>query len=48
MKPLMAAFGGRVRLSAAAKPYLSVTVKTGEKPLDILVSALDLLDSPDA
>ena len=48
MKPLMAAFGGRVMLSAAAKPYLSVTVKTGEKPLDILVSALDLLDSPDA
>ncbi len=46
MKPLLAVFGGRVMLSAAAKPYLSITVKTGEKPLDILVSALDLLDSP--
>ena len=46
MKPLLTAFGGRVMFSAAAKPYLSVTVKTGEKLLDILVSALDLLDSP--
>ena len=43
MSGLMKQIGGRVMYSAGNKPYLSLSVKTGEKPLDLLVMALDAL-----
>ena len=43
MSGLMKQMGGRVMYSAGNKPYLSLSVKTGEKPLDLLVMALDAL-----
>lgn len=39
--------GGRVLYSAGNKPYLSIAVKSTEKPLDILGMALELLTEGD-
>ena len=40
---LLETMAGRVLYNGGAKPYLAVSVRTGEKPLDILVMALDAL-----
>ena len=36
IRGLLTAFGGRVTAGAGAKPYLSITLREGEKPLELL------------
>ena len=45
---LVQQFSGRVLFSAGNKPYLSVAVRSGEKPLDVLLLTLDLLNKQQA
>ena len=47
LRPLLTDLTGRITLNASAKPYLSVRVKTGEKPLDILRMTLEKMDEAD-
>ena len=40
IRGLLIAFNGRVTAGAGAKPYLSVTLQSDEKPLELLQSIL--------
>ena len=44
LKPLLQTMGRRLLVNASGKPYLSVRVEKGEKPLDILRMVLDKMD----
>ncbi len=43
--PVLKALGRRVLVNASAKPYLSVKIEAGEKPVDVMRMALDRLDA---
>jgi transcription-repair coupling factor (superfamily II helicase) len=40
IRGLLSAFNGRVTAGAGAKPYLSITLRSGEKPLELVTSIL--------
>lgn len=42
--PLLKAMGRRVLVNASAKPYLSVKIADGEKPVDVMRMVLDYLE----
>ena len=43
IRGLLTAFGGRVTAGAGAKPYLSITLREGEKPLELLRQLLGVM-----
>ena len=43
IRGLLTAFDGRVTAGAGAKPYLSVTLRADEKPLDLLGQLLQAM-----
>lgn len=45
---LIGAMHGRVMVNAGAKPYLSITIPQGDKPLSVLKETLSLLSGKDA
>ena len=45
IRGLLTAFGGRVTAGAGAKPYLSVTLRGEEKPLELLQQLLQAMAS---
>ena len=45
LKPLLKDMGRRLLVNASGKPYLSVRILPGEKPLDVLGEALAHLEA---
>ena len=45
LAPLLRALPGRVSVNRSAKPYLSVRVRQGEKPVEVMRRVFDALDS---
>ena len=44
LKPLLQSMGRRLLVNGSGKPYLSVRVQPGEKPLEVLRMALEKMD----